>query len=399
MIIVEVTREPPAAERPVEVVERKGLGHPDTICDAVMEAVSQALCREYRAAFGTVLHHNVDKALLAAGAVEKRFGGGKVLRPMELTLGDRATLAAEGRTVPVGEIAVETARSWFREHLRFVDPDRHLSYRVALAPGSAELTGIFATNGHVLDANDTSAAVGFYPLTATERLVLELERHLNSRPFKNRFPESGEDVKVMAVRRGNALDVTLAMPLLCPMLRDEKAYFGRKEEILEAVRGFVARAGFEAFSVHYNALDRPGAGIGGTYSTLLGTSAEDADSGQVGRGNRVNGLISVTRPLGTEAAAGKNPVSHVGKIYNVLAHRAARAIYERVEGVREAWVLLVSRIGQPVNRPARASARIHVDPQVEAHQAAGRAEEALAGALEGVGTLCEELSRGVHPVW
>ena len=63
------------------------------------------------------------------------------------------------------------------------------------------------------------------------------------------------------------------------------------------------------------------------YLTLLGTSAEQGDSGQVGRGNRVCGLISLNRPMSVEAAAGKNPVSHVGKIYNVLAHELAMRIY------------------------------------------------------------------------
>jgi S-adenosylmethionine synthetase len=47
-----------------EIVERKGLGHPDTICDALAETLSRNLCREHRDRFGTVLHHNVDKALL-----------------------------------------------------------------------------------------------------------------------------------------------------------------------------------------------------------------------------------------------------------------------------------------------------------------------------------------------
>ena len=30
-----------------EVVERKGLGHPDTLCDGIAEAVSRALSKEY----------------------------------------------------------------------------------------------------------------------------------------------------------------------------------------------------------------------------------------------------------------------------------------------------------------------------------------------------------------
>ena len=91
---------------------------------------------------------------------------------------------------------------------------------------------------------------------------------------------------------------------------------------------------------------------------MLGTSAEDADSGQVGRGNRVNGLISMNRPIGTEAAAGKNPVSHVRKIYSMLAHKIAKDLYENIESVREVYVLLLSRIGTPIDRPQMATAQV-----------------------------------------
>jgi S-adenosylmethionine synthetase len=100
----------------------------------------------------------------------------------------------------VREIAIDTASAWFREHLRQVDPDRHLRFQAELKPGSEEIAGLFQGGGDVLGANDTSAAVGYAPLSETERLVLETERYLNSPAFKAHFPETGEDVKVMGVR-------------------------------------------------------------------------------------------------------------------------------------------------------------------------------------------------------
>ena len=332
------------SDQEIEIVERKGTGHPDQICDCVMEAICVALCREYSREFGTILHHNIDKGLLAAGKVEKRFGGGTVLRPMELTIGDRASSGRWGRELAVHEIATETARSWFREHLRFVDPVRHLHCRVVLSPGSEELAGIFERPGEIRVANDTSAAVGYYPLSATERTVLELERFLNGTSFKQKHPETGEDVKVMGMRRGNGLELTVAMPFLAPFIASEADYFERKEAVLRELKTNITDHGlFDTTSISFNALDVEGRGLGGVYLSLLGTSAEDADSGQVGRGNRVNGLISINRPMGTEAAAGKNPVSHVGKIYNVLAHRMAQQCYQEVKGVREIYVFLLSR--------------------------------------------------------
>jgi S-adenosylmethionine synthetase len=331
MILVETLKGKSVTEHRVEIVERKGIGHPDYMCDSIMEAISVAVAQEYIREFGTVLHHNIDKGLLTAGRVEKNFGGGQVLEPMELIIGDRATLRVAGRKIPVVEIAVDTAKQWIRSHMRFIDPDRHLKCRVVLSPGSEELTDIFTRPGKVRAANDTSAAVGYYPLSPAEKVVLNLERQLNSSEFKKIHPETGEDIKIMGLRNGKTLELTVAMPLIASFVSSEKDYFERKMTIqkeMEQMLGGLPE--FKGINVHYNNLDERGRGLGGVYLSLLGTSAEDADSGQVGRGNRVNGLISVNRPLGTEAAAGKNPVSHVGKIYNILAHKIAREIYENI---------------------------------------------------------------------
>ncbi|MDA8338059.1 MAG: methionine adenosyltransferase, partial [Nitrospiraceae bacterium] len=344
MIVIETFKGKSITEHRVEIVERKGTGHPDYMCDSIMDAISVALSKEYIKEFGTILHHNIDKGLLAAGRADKRFGSGKVLKPMELIIGDRATFKAAGKKIPVAEIAIDAAKKWIKDNLRFVDPEKHLKYRVVLAPGSEELTDIFLRPGKVRAANDTSAAVGYYPLSPTEKVVLELERYLNSKRFKDKYPETGEDIKVMGLRRANVLDLTVAMPFLAPYIKSEKDYFERKETVHKEMLQFVERfKEFKNIEVHFNTLDEKGRGLGGIYLSLLGTSAEDADSGQVGRGNRVNGLISLNRPMGTEAAAGKNPVSHVGKIYNVLAHKIAKEIYEKIEGIKEVYVLLLSR--------------------------------------------------------
>jgi S-adenosylmethionine synthetase len=399
MINVEIYKGKSISEHHVEIVERKGTGHPDFICDSIMEAVSVALSAAYLREFGAILHHNIDKGLLVAGRVEKRFGGGEVLQPMELIIGDRATFAAGGKTIPVEEIAVAAAREWIGSHLRLVEPERDVNYRVVLAPGSAELTDIFARPGKVMAANDTSAAVGYYPLSPTEQVVLELERFLNGERFKEKFPDGGEDVKVMGLRRGRFLDLTVAMPLLAGRVASEREYFARKEVILGEMDEFLRQyQGFSGIRAHYNTLDQPGRGLDGVYLSLLGTSAEDADSGQVGRGNRVNGLISMNRPMGTEAAAGKNPVSHVGKIYNVLAHHIARKIYEQTEGIKEVYLLLLSRIGEPIDRPAMAAVQVLLEKGRHIREIAATAEGICAAELARIDGFCRELASGVYPV-
>lgn len=399
MIIIETFKGKSITEHRVEIVERKGVGHPDYMCDSMMDAISVALSKEYVRKFGTILHHNIDKGLLAAGNVDKKFGGGRVLKPMELTIGDRATFRAGNKEIPVSEIAIDAAKKWIKNNLRLVDPEKHLKYRIVLAPGSAELTDIFLRKGHVRSANDTSAAVGYYPLSPTEHAVLALERYLNSEKFKNKYPDTGEDIKVMGLRRGDMLDLTVAMPFIARYIKSEKEYFEKKDILHKEMMKFLQR--FEAFrkiDVHFNTLDEKGRGLGGIYLSLLGTSAEDADSGQVGRGNRVNGLISVNRPLGTEAAAGKNPVSHVGKIYNVFAHKIAKEIYEKIEGIKEVYVLLLSMIGTPIDKPQMATAQVLLERGMKINEISKKAEEIFEEEFSRINKFCMELSEGKYPI-
>jgi S-adenosylmethionine synthetase len=352
-LVVEALGGTPVAERRIELVERKGIGHPDTICDALVEVTSHALGRMYLERAGAILHYNVDKAFLVAGQCRKGFAKGDVLRPMEFIVGDRATLAlgdASAATFPVEETVRSAVETWVGRHLPHLRPSEHLRIRTVLAPASAELRAIYGAGTRELEANDTSAASGYAPLSPTEELVLAVERHLNGPEFKAAFPDTGEDVKVFGLRRDGHVSLTVAMPFRCEAIASESAYFARKEAVLGALADrFRATPLDLAWTL--NSLDRPGRGPDGTYLTLTGTSAEDADSGQVGRGNRVNGLIAFARPAGSEAAPGKNPVAHPGKLYSVLSHRLAREIHTRCPGLREVYVHLATRIGEPVDRP------------------------------------------------
>jgi S-adenosylmethionine synthetase len=203
----------------------------------------------------------------------------------------------------------------------------------------------------------------------------------------------------MGLRCRDELELTVAMPLLAGSIGSERDYFARKGAIGAEMQRFMsATPGFRRVSVHFNTLDQPGRGLGGVYLSLLGTSAEDADSGQVGRGNRVNGLIPIGRPIGTEAAAGKNPMSHVGKIYNILAHRMAREICESVEGVQGAYVLLLSRIGDPVNRPQMATAQLTLERGRQPSEVSGQVERLFEREFAGMNAFCLALARGEYPV-
>jgi S-adenosylmethionine synthetase len=338
-------------ERDVEIVERKGLGHPDTICDALAESLSRSLCREYRR-FGRILHHNVDKALLCGGRASPAFGGGTVMAPITIYLAGRAVTEAGGETIAVDDLARESARAWLRANLHALDAERDVELHTPIQPGSQDLTHLFARGGrdNVLLANDTSIGVGYAPLSRLEQLVLAVERSINGRDRSRVHPAWGEDVKVMGIRQHDTVHLTVACAMIGRWLRHIDDYLDEKREVELLVRELAGRSGFSDCEVAVNAADQPSSGS--VYLTVTGTSAEAGDDGEVGRGNRVNGLITPCRPMSLEAAAGKNPVTHVGKIYNVLAARIAEALVANVPEIESAQCLMVSQIGQPVTEPA-----------------------------------------------
>jgi S-adenosylmethionine synthetase len=396
--VLEELKRTPLEQQRIELVERKGKGHPDSICDAVAEAVSLALCRTYQATFERILHHNTDKAMLVAGRTLPRLGGGEVVEPMRLVLGDRAVSEYHGKRIEVGAIAEASAKGWMRDNLRFVDPERHLVIQNELKEGSPELTDLFERD--VIGANDTSAAVGDAPLTETERLVLAAEQWLNSPDFQRRFPEAGEDVKVMGVRRDRDLTLTVALAFVDRFVADARSYFQRKEEMRLALTEYLSGRlhALDRVAVQLNMLDDPARGEGGMYLTVLGTSGEGGDCGQVGRGNRVNGVMPLNRPISSEAAAGKNPVSHVGKIYTLLTHHIAGQVAGRVQGVAEVYVWLCSQIGQPIDAPLVAAAQVILQEGVGLTEVQPAVEAIIEQELAGIHEFGERLVRGELPV-
>jgi S-adenosylmethionine synthetase len=344
-IFVEQAAQPALGERLVEMCEHKGVGHPDSLTDGACEAAAVALAAAYVEAFGTVQHFNVDKGLLIAGRSEPRFGGGRVLASAKLIVCGRAA-DRDGR-VNAPAVAVQAARDYLRRTLRRGADT--IEVEAAIRAGAANLERLYGDDPRAQRANDTSFGVGFAPFSRLERAVLDQAAALRSNAFHERFPAAGDDFKIMGVRHAERLQFTVALALVdC-----EVASAARYREIKHAIAEHLSACVPAGASVVVNALDDPQATTeSGLYLTVSGLSAEMGDDGQVGRGNRLNGLITPGRAMSLEAAAGKNPLGHVGKIYNVLAGALAREICEALPEVCEASVQLVSQIGRPICEPS-----------------------------------------------
>ncbi|GAA0301296.1 methionine adenosyltransferase [Halarchaeum salinum] len=352
----------------VEIVERKGIGHPDSICDGVAEHVSEALAQAYLDRVGKVLHYNTDETQLVAGTAAPAFGGGEVVEPIYLLVVGRATKhyvdeAGDEHHVPVDAIALEAARDYLRETLPALDLETDVVVDVRLGEGSGDLQEVFGEDEqHIPEANDTSFGVGHAPLTETEELVLETEHHLNG-TYYDEHPAIGQDVKVMGKREGDHIDLTVAVALVDRHVPDIDAYEAEIEGVRETVASLADDYTDRDVTVHVNTADDYEEGS--VYLTVTGTSAEQGDDGSVGRGNRANGLITPNRSMSMEATSGKNPVNHIGKIYNLLSTQIAESVVADVEGIRDLRVRLLSQIGRPIDQPHVADVHVVTDEGIE----------------------------------
>jgi len=375
----------------VEIVERKGVGHPDSICDGVAEAVSQALARTYLDRFGTVLHFNTDETQLVAGTAAPAFGGGEMLEPIYLLVVGRATKTYDGERVPAETVALDAARGYLDEQFPELDVGSDVIVDVRLGEGSGDLQEVFGEDGAVPMANDTSYGVGHAPLSETERIVYETERKLNT-TYAADNPVVGPDIKVMGKREGDAIDVTVAVAMIDRHVGSMAAYREAVAGVEAFVRDLACDHTDREITVHVNTADSYDDGA--IYLTTTGTSAEQGDDGSVGRGNRAGGLITPNRPMSMEATSGKNPVNHIGKIYNLLSTEIARSVAADVAGIRQLQVRLLSQIGQPIDHPHVADAAVVTEDGVDVADIRGEIEAAIDAELAGVTGITERVIAG-----
>ena len=339
------TEDDPVKNREVELVERKGLGHPDSICDGIAEKISRELSKEYRERFGHILHHNTDEAQLVAGNSNPEFSddseentaGGEIVEPIFILLTGRATRGFNGEKIPVDSIALEAAEEYIDENFKALDSSQ-VEFESKIGETSTDLEAVYESDERL--SNDTSFGVGHAPLSPTEKAVKEIEEKVRG------LETSGEDVKVMGFREEDTLTVTVAAAGISGRISSMDEYRSHVEEVRETAEEVVTSRGLEP-EVHVNTADD--IEEDDIYLTVTGTSAEMGDDGSVGRGNRVNGLITPHRSMSMEAASGKNPVTHVGKIYNLLAREIAKDIHEETGEYAE--VKILSQIGGPIKDP------------------------------------------------
>jgi S-adenosylmethionine synthetase len=382
----------PLEKQQIELVERKCLGHPDSIADGIAESISRALCREYLKDFGAVLHHNTDQGEVVAGESMPKFGGGRVLRPIFVLIDGRATKQFNGISIPTDAIAVEATRKYFKTHFKTLNLERDIIMDCRLGTGSTDLRDVFKPkNGRIPRANDTSFGVGHAPFSDVENIVIGVSDYIDD-TLRPKYPAIGQDIKIMGLRDGNTITLTVACAVVDKYCADIHQYSDYMDLLREQITKVAQKQTKRKVVVHVNTADDIKSES--VYLTVTGTSAEMGDDGSVGRGNRCNGLITPNRPMSMEATSGKNPINHIGKIYNLLSTQMARDCVAEVEGIDEMYIRLLSQIGQPIDRPLVASVQVLPRPGYKLAKIKGEIEGIIDNHLANVTSVTEKVIRG-----
>ncbi|NLB00332.1 MAG: methionine adenosyltransferase [Methanomicrobiales archaeon] len=391
-ISVEGLTQIPIEKQRIELVERKCLGHPDSLADGIAESISRALSKSYLEECGSVLHHNTDQGEVVAGESIPKFGGGRITKPIYFLISGRATKNFNGINIPADAIAVEAARDYIRKILPTLNMERDIIVDCRMGNGSTDLQDVFKScTGAIPRANDTSFGVGHAPFSEAESIVRGVAAFIDT-TLRPKCPVIGQDCKIMCLRDGDAITLTVAMAFVDRYCSGIAEYIEQKNFLTEQIATVAKEFTKRSVNVAINTADDLEAAS--VFLTVSGTSAEMGDDGSVGRGNRANGLITPNRPMSMEATSGKNPINHIGKIYNLLATEVAQDCVAKIDGIEEMYIRMVSQIGCAIDHPHVASAQILTKPGYDIKSIMPDAEAIIDEWLEKTPTITERVIRG-----
>jgi len=367
--IIFKTGKPKINDSEYEIAERKGIGHPDNLCDAVAEKISVAYSKYCLEKYGFILRHMVDKIAILGGSSKVCFGRGEMTSPIRLLLNGRFTHRFKEVEIDYLDIANKVVKDHFENIFPLLDTDKWLKVidntHFSQGPGVVygedgttknERSQFFLVSddksvkhhNNGFRSNDTSTTVSYYPLSDLENMVIMSEEFLNSPDFKKTHQYVGTDIKVMGKRVKKDIELTLCVPFIAKFTPDQNFYINKLKDLKDLIIKTLKKE-FSRYSINIFLNTRDNLNNQDIYLTTIGSAVESGDEGAVGRGNRSNGVIPFTRNMSSEAPCGKNPVYHTGKIFTVIGDIIAEEIYKSL-GI-ENTVYLTSQMGGDMNDP------------------------------------------------
>ena len=350
-------------QQPIEIIERKGLGHPDTLADGIAEAISIEYSKYCLENFGIVLHHNVDKTIILGGQCDIEYGHGTLLKPFRVLFGGRMSQSFGDKKIDIKSIQINATQKYLQRILPRLNISKDLKFHT-FTSSSSKIPYWFSPrtiedlpeykNPH---ANDTATIVGFWPFSTVEKIVLASESFFYEYvpEIHPRFDFIGSDIKIMALRKKRNVELTLCIPFHANKVNNRKKYLEYKLSIENELYKFLKEKFSRLLNISLliNTSDQKIKNNNDNghnrYLTVIGSALDYGEEGISGRGNRCRGLISSMRTSSVESIYGKNPVYHVGKVYSFIANSMAQQIGSLFNC--EATVIVTTRNGDPLYSP------------------------------------------------
>ena len=360
-----------------EVVETKGKGHPDNICDTLAEKISAAYSNYCLEHYGVILRHMIDKLSILGGGSKVKFGGGEMISPIRILINGRFTDRFQNEKIDYMKIVSKTIKDYFKELFPMLDFNKNVvivdNTHHNEGPGviyNADNTTKnerekffevvskedFERHNNHFRCNDTSTTVSYFPMSELEKTVLEIEMTLNSQKYKTKYPWTGNDIKVMGIRKNNNIEITSCVPLISSYVNDLDDYINKLDLIRKDIIKIIKKH-FKTGNISLFLNTRDNYEKNDMYMTLTGSAVESGDEGAVGRGNRSRGVIPFSRSFSMEAACGKNPVYHTGKLFTAIGDVISEKIYKKfgIENV----VYCTSKMGDSIENPWNISVELN----------------------------------------
>ncbi|CAM2361557.1 methionine adenosyltransferase [Listeria seeligeri] len=344
--------------RDSEIVERKGIGHPDTICDAIAEKCSKNYSLYFYNKYKKFGHHWFDKVILIGGESNIDFGAGEIIKPYKIIVAGKCVKSVGNEKVPLMEIFKASCKEVLDECLTGFDIEHHLIIidetvnhqgagrkKSRYQPESIEDLAVIDASSLV--SNDCNLLSSHYPLTLMENIVLDIESYINGSQFKSAYPQTGWDVKVIGLRNKDEYELLINIPILAKAVSSIEEYKEVVSDVGKHLESYLQNLYKVDILLNINPQDK----TDNPYLTVLGSAADTGDVGVVGRGNRINGLITPMQSMSIEAPAGKNPLDHTGKIYGLATRELAQIISENIGRQIELHVYTYKEA--PIQKPAQ----------------------------------------------
>jgi len=392
---------PKADDLAFEIVERKGIGHPDTLCDAIAERASRYYSKYFLDKYCRLAHHWFDKVMLLGGQSIIEYGRGEIVHPYTVIYAGKAVTKVGNDDVPLDEILTKAASDVLIEVLDGFQPSKDLVIDVKLSnyigPGQKKTRynpngprELFDPKNKERVSNDCNVCSGYAPLSQLERMVRDVEKYLTSESYRVHYNDTGFDVKIVGVRDCNKISLFVNIPFLANKIDSREIYLSRVSSVTEDIYQFLESYSDMEIDLNVN----PEKDSGRSYMTAIGSVADTGDVGVVGRGNRLNGLITPMRPMSIEASSGKNPIDHTGKLYGLASQAIADEIWKKTGA--ENQVHLVTFKEYPVTKPQSVIVYLHSQMDKET---VGKIEKISKNILDGIPGITDKMISDGYVMW